>query len=221
MTAKGHRRRCLAGWVPHSHSRGAHWAVGGVPGHAERFPALGTYPGWLPGSGATAQLVSGALRAHYRTGLSWAGPGGGGAPTEHQQARARPGHTFRNFVMAAAIFDPTKLFPVPGGPCAEEQPWAGRPGYLGPRCQANSHTSLQKCPGRHIAAHLHRKPMHQHVPGGFIVGDGRFGRLFQTHPTVHSGMPPGTPKPPPTHLNQTQPANNVDASGPVFICCQP
>ena len=40
LTAKRHRWCCLAGWVPHSHGRGALRVVGGVPGHAEHFPAL-------------------------------------------------------------------------------------------------------------------------------------------------------------------------------------
>ena len=35
----------------------------------ERFPALGTYLGWLPG-GAAAPLVPGTSKAHYRTGPS-------------------------------------------------------------------------------------------------------------------------------------------------------
>ena len=63
------------GLVPHSHGWGAHGAVGGVPEKAQRFPTLGTY---LGGCGATALLVSGALKAHYWTGLSWVGLGGVG-----------------------------------------------------------------------------------------------------------------------------------------------
>ena len=38
LTAKRRGGRCLAGGAPHSHGRGAHGAVGGAPGHAERFP---------------------------------------------------------------------------------------------------------------------------------------------------------------------------------------
>ena len=71
LAAKRHKWRCLAGWVPHSRGRGAYGAVEGVPGHAKRLPSPGNLPGMAPGLGATAPLVSGALRAHYRTGLYW------------------------------------------------------------------------------------------------------------------------------------------------------
>ena len=54
-------------------------AGGGVPGHAERFPALGpAREGSVPGCGAAAPLVLGARRAHHRTGPSKPNGGGGG-----------------------------------------------------------------------------------------------------------------------------------------------
>ena len=40
LTAGWHRWRCREGWIPHSHGRGALGALKGVPGCAERFPAL-------------------------------------------------------------------------------------------------------------------------------------------------------------------------------------
>ena len=70
LTAKRHRGRCRAGGAPHSHGRGAHGAVGGAPGHAERFPAPGTFLGWVSGCAATAPVVLGALKAHHQTGRS-------------------------------------------------------------------------------------------------------------------------------------------------------
>ena len=55
--------------VPHSHGPGAHGSWG--------TPSAGYLREWPPGCGAAAPFASGALRAHYWTGLSWGGKGRG------------------------------------------------------------------------------------------------------------------------------------------------
>ena len=76
VIAKGHRWRCVVGWVPHSHGQGVHEAVGGVPRHAERFPAVGTYSGpfWRRGGGG------GDLWNSYRIALFFVCPSAPSAP---------------------------------------------------------------------------------------------------------------------------------------------
>ena len=77
LTAKWHRWRRRTSWVPHSHGLGRCRQAEGSQG-AQSASLPWDLPGMIPGCGATAPLVLGARRAHYRTGPSAGGGGGGG-----------------------------------------------------------------------------------------------------------------------------------------------